>query len=101
MWMPPGRTGLVTGCCCRAGYNLKQLTVNPKLLVAELDMTPRKMPITYVAAIGVRGFFLSGRDLHTARDLRNAPPDYIRHAGFHIRAERTLAPVRQFFGGVR
>jgi hypothetical protein len=101
MWMPPGRTGLVTGCCCRASYNLKQLTVNPKLLVAELDMTPRKMPMTYVAAIGVRGSFLSGRDLHTARDFRNAPPDYIRHAGFHIRAERTLAPVRQFFGGVR
>jgi hypothetical protein len=48
-----------------------------------------------------RRLVVSLHDLHTARDFRNTPPDNIRHAGFYIRAERTLAPVRQFFGGVR
>jgi hypothetical protein len=40
-------------------------------------------------------------DLHIARELGNTPRDDIRHTGFHVRAERTLAPVRQFFRAVR
>jgi hypothetical protein len=48
-----------------------------------------------------RGSFLSGRDLHTARESRNAPPYNIRHCRFCIRTERTLATVGQFSGSVR